>query len=59
MTQKTAKGKAKVERVTRALRHQEPDRVPMFEFYWTSFVNRWHDELGLPADVTPYRYLKL
>jgi hypothetical protein len=28
----------------------------MFEFYWTSFVNRWHDELGLPADVTPYRY---
>jgi hypothetical protein len=40
----------------RALRHEEPDRVPLGEFYWGSFLERWRRELGLPKDTDIYRY---
>jgi hypothetical protein len=56
MAEKTAKGKAKVKRVLRSLRHEEPDRIPLFEYYWTGFVRRWRDELGLASDADPYKY---
>jgi hypothetical protein len=39
-----------------SLRHQEPDRIPSFEWYWTGFIRRWREELGLAADADPYRY---
>ena len=54
--QKTPKARAKIARVTQALRHQEPDRIPLFEYYWTAFLRRWRQELGLPDDADPYRY---
>jgi len=50
---------AKVDRMNRALRHEEPDRVPMGEFFWGSFINRWRAELGLPANADPYQYYDL
>src|SRR5271165_4119618 len=49
----------KLERLRKALRHQEPDRVPISDFFWGSFVRRWRTELGLPADATPYNYYDL
>ncbi len=43
----------------KALRHEEPDRVPVSDFFWGRFLERWRRELGLPADADPYRYYGL
>ena len=40
---------AKLERMNKTLRHEEPDRVPISDFFWGSFVRRWRTELGLPG----------
>ena len=42
-----------------ALRHREPDRVPISDFFWGSFVKRWREELGLPDDANPYYHYDL
>ncbi|HOW39870.1 MAG TPA: uroporphyrinogen decarboxylase family protein [Bacteroidales bacterium] len=57
--ERTANCLAKLERMNRALRHQEPDRVPISDFFWGSFVSRWRNELKLPADADPYYYYDL
>lgn len=31
---------AKLDRMTKTLRHQEPDRVPVSDFFWGSFLKR-------------------
>lgn len=49
----------KLERMNRALRHEEPDRVPISDFFWGSFKERWRRELGLPADADPYYHYDL
>ncbi len=49
----------KLERMNRALRHEEPDRVPISDFFWGSFIERWRRELGLPADANPYYHYDL
>lgn len=49
----------KLERLAKALRHQEPDRVPIGEFFWGGFVRRWRRELGLPDDANPYCHYDL
>jgi uroporphyrinogen decarboxylase len=54
--EKTAR---KLERMNKALRHEEPDRVPISDFFWGSFIERWRRELGLPADANPYYYYDL
>jgi uroporphyrinogen decarboxylase len=43
----------------RALHHQEPDRVPISDFFWGGFLRRWRAELGLPDDANPYYYYDL
>jgi len=50
---------AKLERMNKTLRHEEADRVPVSDFFWGSFVERWRRELGLPADTDIYRYYDL
>ena len=50
---------AKLERMNKALRHQEPDRVPISDFFWGSFLKRWRQELGLPEETDIYRYYDL
>jgi hypothetical protein len=50
---------AKLERMNKALRHHEPDRVPISDFFWGGFIRRWRRELGLPDDADPYRYYDL
>ncbi len=49
----------KVARMNKALHHEEPDRVPMGEFFWGGFLKRWRAELGLPPDTDPYEYYDL
>lgn len=49
----------KLERMAKALRHEEPDQVPISDFFWGGFIRRWRQELGLPADADPYRYYDL
>ncbi|MGD0011444.1 MAG: uroporphyrinogen decarboxylase family protein [Terriglobia bacterium] len=57
--QRTANCLAKLERMRRTLRHEEPDRVPISDFFWGSFLSRWHEELGLAPDTDIYRYYDL
>jgi uroporphyrinogen decarboxylase len=37
----------------------EGDRIPVSDFYWSSFVARWRKELGLAADADIYRHYDL
>jgi hypothetical protein len=50
---------AKLDRINKALRHEEPDRVPISDFFWGGFVKRWRNELNLPDDANPYNYYDL
>ena len=45
------------ERVSKALHHQRPDRVPLHESFWEATINRWRQE-GLPADVSADDYFE-
>ncbi len=49
----------KLERLNKALRHEEPDRVPISDFFWGNFTRRWRQDLGLPPDANPYYYYDL
>ena len=49
----------KLERLNKAIRHEEPDRVPISDFFWGSFIRRWRTELGLPEDANPYYHYDL
>ncbi len=56
---RTANCLAKLERINKALQHIEPDRVPISDFFWGSFVKRWRKDLNLPDDAEPYSYYNL
>jgi len=56
---RTESALAKVARINAALRHKEPDRVPVGEFFWGGFLKRWREELGLPEDANPYQHYDL
>ena len=49
----------KLERLNKALRGEEPDRVPISDFFWGGFTRRWRQELELPAKADPYYYYDL
>jgi hypothetical protein len=57
--ERTPNALAKVDRMHKTLRHQEADRVPVSDFFWGSFVERWRADLGLPADANIYEYYDL
>lgn len=50
---------AKLERMNKALRHEEPDRVPISDFFWGTFIKRWRKDLNLPDSAEPYSYYDL
>lgn len=50
---------AKLDRVNKTLHHEESDRVPISDFFWGSFIERWRQDLGLPADTDVYKYYDL
>lgn len=56
---RSAKGHAKLDRVLKTLRHEEPDRIPISDWYWSSFVSRWKKELVLSDNTDIYRYYDL
>jgi len=56
---RTEIGLAKLDRMNKTLRHQEADRVPISDFFWGSFLERWRKDLGLPAGTDIYRYYDL
>lgn len=49
----------KLNRLRTALHHQEPDRVPISDFFWGGFIQQWRKDLGLPPDANPYYYYDL
>lgn len=57
--ERTANCLAKLDRMNKALRHDEPDRVPISDFFWGGFLERWRSELRLPADTDIYKYYDL
>ena len=57
--QRSANCLAKLDRMNKTLRHEEPDRVPVSDFFWGSFIERWKKDLNLPSDADIYRYYDL
>lgn len=49
----------KRQRVLAALEHRESDRVPVGEFFWSTFLRRAQAELGAWTEFDPYRYWDL
>jgi len=49
----------KLERINLALRHEEPDRIPVSDFFWGSFIERWKKDLNLPDGADPYYHYDL
>jgi len=49
----------KLERMNKSLHHEEPDQVPVSDFFWGSFLDRWRRELGLSPGTDIYRYYDL
>ena len=56
---RTDKCLAKLERMNKSLRHEEPDRVPISDFFWGSFIKQWRKEFNLPEDASPYYHYDL
>jgi hypothetical protein len=59
MMERTANCLAKLDRMNKTLRHEEADRVPVSDFFWGSFIERWRKDLGLPSSASPYTYYDL
>jgi uroporphyrinogen decarboxylase len=57
--ERTSNCLTKLDRMNKALRHEEPDRVPISDFFWGSFVKRWRKDLGLPDTAEPYSWYDL
>jgi uroporphyrinogen-III decarboxylase len=57
--ERTADCLKKLERLNKALHHQEADCVPISDFFWGSFIERWKRQLNLPDDANPYYYYDL
>ncbi len=57
--ERTANCLKKLERMDKTLHHKEPDRIPISDFFWGGFIERWRRELGLPDDANPYYYYDL
>lgn len=49
----------KLERMRKALSGQEPDRVPISDFFWGSFIRQWRKDLELAEDANPYYHYDL
>jgi len=45
----SSKADIKRERVLKALNHEEPDRVPITDFFWTQFIKSGQSQYG-PQD---------
>jgi len=57
--ERTFNCRKKLDRMNKTLRHEEADRVPVSDFFWGNFLERWKKELGLPPDTDIYKYYDL
>ncbi|MHC4461464.1 MAG: uroporphyrinogen decarboxylase family protein [Planctomycetota bacterium] len=57
--ERTADCLKKLERLNKTLTHREADRVPISDFFWGSFIERWKSQFNLPADANPYYHYDL
>ena len=57
--ERTPKCLKKLERMNKTLRHEEADRIPVSDFFWGQFLDRWRKELNLPEDTDIYSYYDL
>lgn len=48
--------KKKIERVKKTINRMEPDRIPICDFYWAEFLDRWRREKKLSEDTNIYYY---
>jgi uroporphyrinogen decarboxylase len=46
----------KIERVKKAINRKEPDRIPIYDFFWSEFLDRWKKEKKLSPDTNIYYY---
>ena len=49
----------KLDRMKKTLSGQEPDRVPISDFFWGGFTRQWRKDLGLADDASPYYHYDL
>ncbi len=49
----------KLERMKKTLSGQQPDRVPISDFFWGGFVSQWRKDLGLADNASPYYHYDL
>jgi uroporphyrinogen decarboxylase len=49
----------KLRRMMDTLNHKESDRVPISDFFWGSFIERWKKDLQLAPDTDIYEYYDL
>ena len=57
--ERTANCLKKLNRMNKTLAHEEADQVPISDFFWGSFIERWRKDLALPADTDIYRHYDL
>ncbi len=55
--QRSEKARVKVERMNKALRHKEGDRVPVSDSLWSSFVRLWRALRCFPLNSLRYWFL--
>ena len=46
----------KLDRMHKTLSCQQPDRVPLFDFFWAEFIDKWRKEKGFGSDANIYEY---
>ncbi len=49
----------KLERMKKALSGEQPDRVPISDFFWGGFIRQWRKDLRLADDANPYYHYDL
>ncbi len=57
--ERTANCLIKLDRMNKTMRHEQADRVPVSDFFWGGFLERWREELGLPTDADIYKHYDL
>lgn len=54
--ERTEKCLAKLDRMNKTLRHQEPDQVPIRDDFWAKFIDNWRQAFGLGEDTDICKY---
>jgi hypothetical protein len=57
--ERSTNGLAKLDRMNKTLCHEEPDRVPISDFFWQGFLKQWREINGLSEDADINRWYDL